>query len=367
MTTLLAANLVRRPGRTLLTALGTAVGVATIVALLGVTSGIQNSAGELVHLGAADLGVFQAGAGDPTASVLPTSLVPRVERQPGIARATPLQLLVEPIPKVPSAIVFGAETNGFFMRRLVIVRGRLPHAPDEAVVGDALASQLHVSVGSPLRISRRPFRVSGIYHFGAAFQDGGAVIPLATAQRIAGRTGEVTTIAVQLQPDVRPKQAEATLRRALPGVEVIADAQEAARAGANGQLISNAVTVIVVLALLVGGIGVANTMLMAILERRAEFALMSAVGWSSPQIAGVVLAEGVGVSLIGAAIGLLFGVVGANLLVHALGAAVFVSPDVTAWDLGRGLIIGLGIGVLGGLYPAWRVTRLPPAPALARR
>ena len=38
-----------------------------------------------------------------------------------------------------------------------------------------------------------------------------------------------------------------------------------------------------------------------------------------------------------------------------------------AWDLGRGLIVGLGIGVLGGLYPAWRVTRIPPAGALARR
>ena len=44
----------------------------------------------------------------------------------------------------------------------------------------------------------------------------------------------------------------------------------------------------------------------------------------------------------------------------------FVSPDITAWGLGRGVLVGVAIGVLGGLYPAWRVTRLMPAESLAR-
>ena len=69
------ANLRRRPGRTLLTALGTALGIATIVALLAVADGAKRSAGGLVHLGDSDLGLFQKNAADPTTSVLPLSLV----------------------------------------------------------------------------------------------------------------------------------------------------------------------------------------------------------------------------------------------------------------------------------------------------
>jgi putative ABC transport system permease protein len=364
---LLASNLVRRPARTLLTALGTAVGVATIVALLGVTAGIQQSAGGLVHLGQGALGVFQRDAADPTTSVLPVSLAPRLEAQPGIAQATPIQLVVEKVHGQPQAIVFGSPGDGFVVRRLVLSRGHAPTGPREVAIGDGLAKQAHAGVGDALRIGRHDFRVVGVYHAGVLFEDQGAFVTLAAAQRLAGRHQEATTMAVTLDPNAKPKQVAARLRRAFPSLSIITEPEEAARAGANGVLISKAVLVIVVMALVIGGIAVANTMLMAILERRAEFAVLTAVGWSGPQVAGLVLAEGVGVSILGAAIGLLFGVLGADLLVHALGAQAFVTPEVTAWGLGRGLLVGVAIGVLGGLYPAWRVTRLPPASALARR
>ena len=71
-------------------------------------------------------------------------------------------------------------------------------------------------------------------------------------------------------------------------------------------------------------------------------------------------------SLLGAALGLLLGVIGSQLLVDAIGVQAFVSPSITAWGLGRGLLVGVSIGVLGGVYPAWRVTRMPPLKGLAR-
>jgi putative ABC transport system permease protein len=66
-----------------------------------------------------------------------------------------------------------------------------------------------------------------------------------------------------------------------------------------------------VVALVVGGIGVMSTMLMVVIERSSEFAPLSAVGWSSPQIATRVLTEGVVTSVLGAAVGLLLGIFGA--------------------------------------------------------
>ena len=76
---------------------------------------------------------------------------------------------------------------------------------------------------------------------------------------------------------------------------------------------------IVVIALIVGAISVANTMAMSIMERQAELGLLSTVGWSPVRVASLILGEGVAVSVLGAALGLLLGVIGAGLLVSALG------------------------------------------------
>jgi putative ABC transport system permease protein len=90
------------------------------------------------------------------------------------------------------------------------------------------------------------------------------------------------------------------------------------------------------------------------------------MGWSAGRVASLIVGEGVAVSLLGAALGLLLGVLGSQLLVDAMGVGAYVSPSITAWGLGRGLLVGVGIGVLGGLYPGWRVTRMTPVQGLAR-
>jgi len=365
MLAIIATNLLKRSARTAFTALGIAVGVATIVALLSFTQGLKNTAAGFVHLGGSDLGVFQANVSDPTASLLPQSAVARLAAQPEVARATPLLLLVEGVSADPAAIVFGADPAGFFTRRLVFVAGGPAAAGNEVVLGERLAASEHLHPGSVVQIDRHPFRVAGVYHSGILFEDSGAVLPLAAAQQLSGRAGEVTDVVVQLAGGMRAGVAASRIARAFPGTQVISDPQQALRAGANSTLISKAILVIVVIALIVGAISVANTMAMSIIERQAEFALLSTVGWSSARVASLVFGEGVAVSVLGAAIGLLFGVIGGSLLVSALGVSTYVSPSVTAWGLGRGLLVGVAIGVLGGIYPAWRVTRMRPLRALS--
>ena len=363
---LVATNLTRRYGRTIATAVGIALGVGTIVALLSTGSGLKRTAGELIHLGQADLGVFQKGVSDPTASLLPTSLAARLERRPDVARATPLLLLIEAVRQNPAAVVFGADPRGFFAERLVVTSGVKRSGGRDVLVGDRLASELGLRPGDALAVQRRPFRVRGIYHSGVFFEDTGAVIDLRTAQRMAHRPGDATTIAVELAPDARHDAVERALGRSLPGTQIIGTPDDAVRAGANGRLIRNAVRIIGALALIVGGLGVANTMAMAVLERQRELALLSAVGWPPVRIATIVLAEGILTSMLGAALGLLLGVVGANWLGDALGVSSVVSPHVTPWTIGQGLLIGVAVGILGGLYPAWRATRVSGVELLAR-
>jgi putative ABC transport system permease protein len=352
--------------RTTFTAAGIAVGVATIVALLSFTAGLKQTAEGLVHLGGSELGVFQANVSDPTSSILPGSLVGKLQKKPYVAEATPLVLMVEALRGNPGAVVFGADQNSFFAKNMVIVAGRRPRdEAKEALVGERLARQSKLKVGDTIAISGHSYRVAGIYGSGIQFEDGGAVLGLEQARRLANRPNEETNVILRLAPNVKASEAAAKIERDFQGTQTISTPEQALRAGANATLISKAILVIVVIALIVGAISVTNTMAMSIMERKGELGLLSTVGWSPLRVATLVLGEGVAVSALGAAAGLLFGVIGGDLLVKALGVSSYVSPSVTAWGLGRGLLVGVAIGVLGGIYPAWRVTRMTPLRALA--
>jgi len=365
MAALIVDNLVRRRGRTLLTALGVGLGVATIVALLSISDGLTKSAAGFAHLGNSDFAIFQSGAVDPGASVLPMSMVAKVQRNPDVASATPLLLIVGKVKGDPSAITFGADPHGFFAHRLVFSQGT-PASRSTIAVGDGLADSLHAHPGSSVTVAGHRFRVSGIYHSGIPYEDQGAMLVLATAQAITGEDDEVTSVPVVLKATVSASVAEQSIRREFPNTYTITNVNEAARAGVNGQLIHDATLVIVILALLIGAISVTNTMAMSVLERQAELAVLSTIGWSGARVGSLVIGEGIGVSLLGAAIGLVLGALGSLLLVAIMGVGAYVTPSITAWGLGRGLLVGILIGVLGGLYPAWRVTRMPPLRGLAR-
>src|SRR5436190_5563596 len=130
--TLIARNLVRRPVRTLLTAAGVALGVALIVALLSITAGVHRTAGDLIHIGRADFGIFQSDVSDLTRSYLPDSLKAQVERVPGVEHTARIKLLV-----TKSGLLFGLDEQEVAVRRFVMISGRRPTGPTDAVVGDA--------------------------------------------------------------------------------------------------------------------------------------------------------------------------------------------------------------------------------------
>lgn len=362
---LIVANLARRRARTAITAAGIAVGVAAIVALLALSAGLNRTAGQLVHLGRADLGLFQKGASDPTTSALPLSLLPRVRAQPEVRDVAPIQLVVNAIPEAEGAVVLGIDPNGFVARLLVLTEGTGASA-GHVVVGDTLARQLHLRPGATLRLSDRDFAVAGIFHSGITEEDTGVITVLSDAQALIGRPpDEVTTFAVRLKPQVSAAKGTRELSRQFPDLLAISEASEAVRAGANNQLIANAVLLIVVLALIIGALAVANTMLAAVLERRRELALLTALGWSARQLGSLVVGEAIAVSVLGTAVGLVLGIGASKLLPGALGLGAFISPVLTAWGFGRAVLIGIAIGLVGAVYPTWRVTRIRSVIALA--
>ncbi|WP_187368799.1 ABC transporter permease [Baekduia soli] len=364
MLRLVLVDLRRHVARTVLTAAGVAMGVATIVALLSLSSGIERGASGLIHLGGSELGLFQGGVGDLTASTLPTSLVVRVRRTPGVRDATAVAVATGELTTRRSFLVFGVDPRGFVARRVVFLSGRPPLRAGEAALGDGAARTLGLGMGDRLPMVRGPARIVGVYHAGVPFEDQGAALTLAAVQRLLGRPGDATTIAVSLRPGARAADVGRRLERAFRGTVAISQPGQVTRVDTNSLLIREAAIVFVALALIIGGIGVANTMVLAAVERRRDFALLLAVGWPRRLVAALVLGQGLVLGLAGAVAGSVLGTVGAGLLVRATGASALVTPHVTAATFAVAIPLALATGALGSLYPAWWATRLRPAEAL---
>lgn len=347
----------RRPVRTLLTAAGVALGVGLIVALLSIAAGTERTAGDLIHVGRADFGLFQSGVSDATKSLLPVSLEPRVRHDPGVAQTALVFLDVTTVNNQASSLVIGLAPKEFAAERLTLIQGNRTGA----LAGDHFDAKL----GETLHIRGRTFHVTGIFHSGDRFEDAGVVLPLSTVQALANRPDEVTSIGVIVMPRQRPQTVATRLEKKY-GITAVVEPGQAVNVDTSSRLIIDVGWVISVLALIVGGIGVTNTMAMSVFERVREIGILRAVGWPGRRIAALVISEAVGISLVALALGLGLGVLAAHLFTAQTGLSTLVAPTFTAGVFGWGLAFALGVGVIGAIYPAWRALRLSPIEALRR-
>ena len=358
---LVRKNLMRRPMRTLLTSAGVAIGVGLIVALLSISAGAEQTAGDLIHIGRADFGLFQSGVSDATRSLLPDGLEQKVAGDPGVAKTARIFLLVTTVQKMESSLVFGLAPGEFPAQRLTLLEGDR----SGALVGDAGAKVFHVKPGSTIVVDGKPFRVSGIFHSGDRFEDQGVVLPLPTVQALAKRPGEVTTIAVTVKLGQTPQTVASRLEKKY-GISAIVEPGQAVKVDTSSRLIIDVGWVISALALIVGGIGVMNTMAMSVFERIREIGILRAVGWTGRRIAWLIVSEAIGISLVALAIGLVLGLLAAHFFTAQTGLSTLVSPKFTPGVFAWGLAFALGVGILGAVYPTWRALRLSPIEALRR-
>jgi putative ABC transport system permease protein len=346
-------NLLRRPARTAFTAVGVGLGVGLIVALLSITNGVHRTAQDLIHIGRADFGLFQGDVSDFTRSQLPTSLEAQVARDPAVAQTAKIKLLVD-----DGLLVFGLDRREFAFRRLVLLRG----TRGTLLAGDHSQKR----VGEAVRIGGRRFVVSGIYHSGDRFEDLGVVLPLPAVQRLARRPGEITTIGVIVKLGATPTVVARRLERRFAGVVAITEPGQAVKVDTSSRLIISTGWAVSLLALIVGGIGVTNTMAMAVFERVREIGILRAVGWRSSRIAALIVLEAVWLCLLALAVGCAFGIVAAQLFVDHSSLSGLIAPAPTAGTFAWGLAFALGVALVGAIYPTVRAVRLTPIRALRR-
>jgi putative ABC transport system permease protein len=117
-------------------------------------------------------------------------------------------------------------------------------------------------------------------------------------------------------------------------------------------------------ALFLGSVGMLNTMLMSIFERTREIGILRAVGWRRRRVLTLVLGEALAIALLGTVLGVLLAIVGLRAITLAPTARGFINPDLPPQVLLIALAMGVGLSLLGGVYPAARAAALEPTEAL---
>jgi len=192
-------------------------------------------------------------------------------------------------------------------------------------------------------------------------------VPLRTAQRMFGQENRLTAVAIRLRDPALLREASERLQ-GVPGAQIVTPTE---MMGTFLNLVGAVRTLlfsIVLVAMAVGVLGVFNTLLAAVVERTNELSVMRAIGASRSQIGCLITTEALLLTGAGSAVGILLAMVGGHGIEKVVKQFVPLAPTeplltLTAWTLAQCVGVGALAGVVAGLYPAWRASRLPPAEA----
>jgi putative ABC transport system permease protein len=393
-----AAGVLARPGRTALTTLGVILGVGTVVAVLGLTSTASGQvSSKFTALAATEVDVNQAPVastpGAAPVSAFPADADQLAERVKGVHHAGVYQDIttvagqVSGVP-LPGATTYPltvlAATPGFLPAiRATLESGRffdegaMTRADPVAVLGSAAAQRLGISrlQSQPVVfVGGQPLTVVGIVTDVARHADvlSSVIIPRSTALTLwpalalsanAGAPpGMVVDTALGAAPVVADQIALA-LRPDDPSALAVVPPPDPHQLQNSVQSDLNTLFLLLAaVSLVIGMLGIANTTLVAVLERTAEIGLRRALGARKRHVTGQFLTESAFIGTIGGVIGAAVGVIAIVGVAVARNWTPILDPAAVL----PAPLLGSVVGVMAGLYPAARAARIPPAEAFRR-
>lgn len=355
-------TLLRRATRSLLTVLGIAIGVAAVVALGAMAQGIAKNYGNALGL-SNELLVTQANAYDVVFSSLDEELGPRILALPDVTNVDPGVFSWIVVGDTPYFLIYGYPPGSVAMSHYRIVEGKPVTAAKQIAIGRRAADALHQRVDDTLRINGVPYRIVGIYETGQGMEESGGVVVLADAQEIAQKPRQVSLFQVGLRPDADLEQVKARIATLDKSISVsVASEYEGGQEWTA--MLEGFAWSIAAIAILIGGLGMMSAMVMSVMERTREIGTLRAVGWSRRRVLWLILSEAVLLSSVGGMAGIQLGAAMASAAGQIPGVGAFLEGSFTPGIFVQGMLTALGLGVVGGFYPAWSATNLQPVEAL---
>ena len=377
-----AVGLRTRKLRAALSALGIAIGVAAIVAVLGLSqsssAGLRN---EISALGTNLLTVTNGQSLTGSTAELPKAapaMIARIGPVTQVQDTGVVNVDVYRSPLIPSidTNALSVQAASIGLPRAVgttVVQGRYLNAATEkepvAVLGAAAAQRLgidHIYVGERIWLDKQWFYLAGILKPAvlAPEIDSSVLVGFPAAETYLGFDGHPSTIYVRAQTDqvnAVDSVLAATANPENPNQVNVSQPSAALVAQADAQSAFDALFLgLGAVALLVGAVGVANIMVISVLERRSEIGLRRALGATKGHIRIQFLSEAVLLAILGGAVGVGLGVLSTAVYASVKGWTVII--PVLAW--GGGFGAALLIGAVAGLLPALRAARMSPTEAL---
>jgi putative ABC transport system permease protein len=288
-----------------------------------------------------------------------------------VDKATPMILNMMDLTPEINALIYGSKADSYELDSLTLKSGRrFNDGQPEVMLGDLLAGNLGKKTGDTLEIQGSVFTVTGIYHGGSALEAGAVIMPLDELQRTASLQGKVTAFHVRLRPaptgelpEHYLERAQAQIEAALPGLRAVPAAQRAS----NNQLVLLAHAAAwgtTSIALLIGILGIANTMAMSVLERTREIGILRALGWKRWRVLLLIQLEAAVLGFAGGILGIAIGLGFLHSLAFLPQTSSIAAPSFSPLLLAEALGISVLAGLAAGAIPAWRGARLLPVEAL---
>jgi putative ABC transport system permease protein len=376
-------NLVRRPLRNALTIAGLAVAVAVLACLSAFGHGYQRALrAELDRMGLqlmlVPLGCpYDAAArvlkGRTLENSLPESALDEARRDPAVAVAAPLLMATLPRPGEGRADMWvGLDDTAVALKPWWRAStGDKWFTDENSVILGCDAAEVEMRSPGDWFFSPetgRKLRVVGVLERSGTSDDSLFFVPLRTAQKMFHQPGRLTAVAIRLHDPSLLRDACERLQR-IPGAQVVTLTE---MMGTFLNLVGAVRTLLLSIAFVavaVSVLGVFNTLLAAVVERTNELCVMRAIGASRLQIVGLITTEALLLTSAGSVAGIILAVlIGSGIenvakqFVPLAPAESLLSPSAAIFF--QCVALGAVVGVLGGLYPAWRASRLHPAEAL---
>lgn len=365
--TIVVRSLLRRPVRTGLTLVGIAIGIAAVVALVGISRGFEKSWAMGMKSRGTDVVVSKMGS---ALAPMPfsTSVRDRIAHLPQIAATCAIFVDLASIEDAPMMVISAREWEGFSWKSLKVIAGRMPRDAMEPVVvlGQTAAEVLKKKVGDPIQLETRELSVIGIVDGGALVENGSVILSLPLFQEITGNEGKINIIDIRATPGMSETNIKclcAEINSLIPEARAMVAGQHVGNSEAY-RFIHAMSWGTSLLAVIVGVLGVMNTMLMTVFERKQEICILLAIGWKRGRIIRMILWESALLGLLGGIVGVLLGAVGVKAVETLPAIHGLLEPDLSVGLLFVSVTIAVAVGVISGLYPAWRSSLLTPSLAM---